>query len=200
MRILGLTLFLLLPFTAWGQSSKILIPPMFKLLYLNGEEQQKSFYNRAPLPLEPGRQQMVLQYQQAFDGEADSTYLSSPVVLYFYAQEMQTIVLQAKRPRNRKEAAAYVAEPRFNLVDKSNGQSLPHETVLTQRFGWQNGPNMALLEELEKGKKLPDQEKILTQLKLLYQNADEESKLTFQAWIRRQEQNPSQKAYERVKR
>ncbi|RJG42223.1 DUF2057 family protein [Motilimonas pumila] len=200
MRFLGLTILLLLPLCSWAQNSQVLVPPMFKLLYLNGEEQQKSFYNRAPLPLTPGRQQMVLQYQQAFDGEADSTYLSSPIVLYFYVQGQQTIVLQAKRPRNRKEAAAYVAQPKLNLIDKSNGQILPHEAVLAQRFGWQNGPNMALLEELEKGKQLPDQDTILTQLKLLYQNADESHQQAFQAWIRRNEQNPSQKMYERVRR
>ena len=167
-------------------NSHIQIPPMFKLLYHNGEKTQRTFYNKAPLMLNAGRQQLVLQYQQAFDGEADSAFVSVPIVLYFFTKPQQELRIIASKPRNKLDARRFANTPTFSLVDANNGSDVAFDTILTPRFGWQNGPNLALLDELKKGLQQPDQQRVLNQLKLLYQNANDEKQQQFKDWLKQE--------------
>ncbi|WP_282560175.1 DUF2057 family protein [Motilimonas cestriensis] len=178
----------LLSCTSAFAGSQIQIPSMFKLLYHNGEKTQLTFYNKAPLQLTAGRQQLVLQYQQAFDGEADSAFISVPIVLYFFAKPQQQLRIVASKPRNKSEAQSFATTPEFTLVDLSRGSEVGFDTILTPRFGWQNGPNIALLDEIKKGQQQPDQQRILNQLKLLYQNANAEKQTQFLQWLKQEKQ------------
>ncbi|WP_434339878.1 DUF2057 family protein [Motilimonas cestriensis] len=178
----------LLSSTGVFAGSQIQIPSMFKLLYHNGEKTQLTFYNKAPLQLSAGRQQLVLQYQQAFDGEADSAFISVPIVLYFFAKPEQQLRILASKPRTVEEARSFAQTPEFSLVDMIKGTEIAFDTILTPRFGWQNGPNIALLDEIKKGQQQPDQQRILNQLKLLYQSANTEKQTHFIQWLKQDNQ------------
>ncbi len=169
--------------SVWAASSALAIPAMFQLLYENGNKTSIAFYGREPLPLQPGEQQVVLQYRQAFDSEIDGSYQSSPIVLHFVVKAGQQILIEAKRPRTKKEAKVYAKSPKLKLIDRITRSEIPTKITITERLGWQNGPNIELLNELKKAQTINIRRSRLDELQKLYSSADDSTQAAFKAWL-----------------
>lgn len=126
---------LLLFFTSLAHSATLTIPETFKLLKINNQNYQSSFFEtETQVDLSFGRQVLLLRYQDIFDDydNDDHTKVSSEPFVVIFDMPPYDITVRAPVLADEKEAKQFAQNPEFDFIRASHNGELAKQSNLAK--------------------------------------------------------------------
>jgi uncharacterized protein len=117
-------------------AAELQVPEPFDVLSVNGKESSSSLQRKKVLPLQVGRNVIVIEYDQLFDavyGDSHDRIQSKPFALIFDAQADDRLTLVEPQFDSGTEAGVWAVAPAIT-VQNANKQAIKVDTVPVQKI------------------------------------------------------------------